>query len=146
MLPSIKNNTILSLSWLLFWVFLGFFSLFLHNLILPYIYLILAAITAASLLYIVCRRCSYFGRECHLLGGIAASRIWNKETREKTEKDEIISSILTVSLVLFPVPFLLYYLDWAFLFLYLLASLGWFVYRKNFVCIKCRNKTCKLFK
>jgi hypothetical protein len=130
------------LAWFFLWIMLGVFSLFLHNLALPYIFLIYAIVMYASHLYLACTRCHYFGRSCYLMGGLAAPMIFKARKQGPQEPDDSILSTLWLVLGIFPVPFLIYYQDWFWAVLYSVATYGWFYYRNKAVCSRCENGWC----
>ena len=136
------KEIILGLGWLVVWVFLGFFSLYSHNLLLQYIYLIFALGNFASHLYLACTRCAYFGKRCYILGGRLAPSFFKQRAESPLDPDDAISSTMWFILGIFPVPFLLYYQDWILLLLYSALTYGWFYYRKAMFCTKCGNGWC----
>ena len=138
-----NKDIYLGLGWFLVWVLFGTFSLFAHNLVLPYVFFVCAFITYAAHLYISCTRCCYFGKSCYLLGGSIAPSFFKERKPGPMDPDDAVSQAMWAALGIFPAPFLLYYQDWFLLALYSALTIGWFYYRKAFFCAKCESGWCK---
>ncbi len=137
-----KKEAALSFVWFIFWVGIGVFALYVHNLVLPYIFLGYAAATYFSHLYIACTRCHYFGKTCYLMGGLVSPKFFKARKQGPLDPDDSISGALWFILGVFPIPFLLYYQDWLLLVGYSVLTYGWCVYRKKKICSKCNNEWC----
>ena len=138
----VNKETAIGLGWFLLWILIGSVSLWLHNLVLPYIYVAFAAAIYFAHLYLSCTRCCYFGKECYLLGGILSPKFFKERAETPLDPDDSISSALWFSLGVFPVPFLLYYQDFIWAIIYSAAAYGWFYWRKNYICKKCESGWC----
>ena len=125
-----------------FVLFLGFFSLYLHNNILYYVYLALAGSVFIANAYFCCTRCDKYGKFCHSMAGLFAKVFFAKRENKPVEFDDkfYVSSIML--LMLFPLPFLLYYQDWMMIALYVIAATLMFWYRKRTICKKCSSEWC----
>jgi hypothetical protein len=132
----------LGIGWFALWVLFGAFTLYAHNLVLPYLYLASAMATYYSHLYLACTRCVYYGKRCYLLGGIASPHFFKEREESPMDPDDSLSATAWFILGIFPVPFLLYYQDWVLLIIYSALTYGWFYYRKNIFCNKCENVWC----
>jgi len=137
-----NNEAAFSFVWFFIWVSVGFYSLYVHNLVLPYIFLATAIGTYASHMYLACTRCSYFGKTCYLAGGLVAPKFFKPRHQGPLDPDDSISATAWFILGVFPVPFLLYYQDWILLAAYSAITYGWYWHRKRAICKKCRNEWC----
>ncbi len=132
----------INLGWLSLSILLGAFALFIHNNLLPYLYLIFVIGASFAHLYFACTRCVYYDKDCYILGGRAAKLFFKGRREGPMDPDDSIVSTIWFLLAIFPVPFLLYYQDWLLLLIYLLPTIGWFYNRKKSVCINCGNAWC----
>lgn len=132
----------LTFGWFLLWVLLGTFSLYVHNLLLPYIYFIYAVTVYVGHLYFNCTRCPYLGKKCYLLGGVAAPFLFKEREEKPLEPDDSLSAALWFILGIFPALFLIYYQDWIFLAAYGVITYGWFAYKKHIMAKKCGDAWC----
>jgi hypothetical protein len=142
-MPLFKNDdAAIGFSWFSLWVLFGAFALWVHNLLLPYLFLGYAALVYVAHLYLNCTRCAYFEKQCCLLGGLLSPKLFKARPQSHKEPDDSISSALWFTLGIFPAPFLLYYQDWFLLLVYCVVTYGWFYYRKTILCKKCDNGWC----
>ena len=137
-----KTTATLFTSWLIIWVIFGTFSLYSHNILLPYIFFFFAIAVYISHLYLACTRCFYFGKLCYIFGGIASHKIFKPRAQGPQDPDDSAVEALWLILGVFPVPFLLYYQDWLLLAVYAVLTYGWFYFRKRNICAKCENAWC----
>jgi len=131
-----------SFAWFICWVMIGTFSLWAHNLVLPYMYIMYAMAVYLGQLYFCCTRCAYFGKKCYLLGGIAAPTIFAEREKKPIEPDDSLSAAFWFILGIFPALFLLYYQDWILFVVYSALAYGWFAYKKYDVGKKCGDNWC----
>lgn len=137
-----KKTVVISTAWLVVWIGFGIFALYLHNLLLPYIYFVLAIAVYITHAYFACTRCFYYGKMCYILGGLISPRLFKARRQGPLDPDDAVVGTIWMILGAFPLPFLIYYQDWLLTFVYLSLTVGWFYYRKRIVCVKCKNAWC----
>jgi len=124
----------------------GYFALYVHNNLLPYIYVIFAAGVIFAHTYFYCTRCVYYGKECYIFGGLLAKRLFKGRREGPLDPDDSVTASLWLLIALFPVPFLLYYQDILLAVIY--VALFWSLsYAHSFTACKiCNNTWCALCK
>lgn len=133
------NAALLALS-----VGLGTFALYVHNNLLPYIYLIFGLGVMVAHIYLYCTRCVYYGKECYIFGGLLAKRFFKGRHEGPMDPDDALIASLWFMLAMFPVPFLLYYQDLLLAGVYVLFFWGWFLAHSRTACLICDNTWCTL--
>lgn len=137
-----KQDSGLMLIWFVLWTSVGVFSLYLHNLVLPYIYAAYVLLLCTSHLYLACTRCPYFGLPCYLRGGLLSKKLFKARREGSLEPDDSILAAAWLILGVFPIPFLIYYRDWFWAVVFAALASGWFYSRKRFICRRCENDWC----
>lgn len=127
-----------------FTIFLGVFALYLHNSILPWIYLGIIIVIFIADLYFCCTRCEKYGKFCHALGGLLASKLFRQRENKPMKFDDEFYMLSILFLILFPLPFLLYYQDWLLITIYVISATLMFWYRRKTICKKCKSEWCCL--
>ncbi|MBU0687785.1 MAG: hypothetical protein KKB81_08105 [Candidatus Margulisbacteria bacterium] len=143
MKKELKVNLINS-SLLILTLAIGFFALYLHNDLLPYLYLVLAAAIYVSNSYFCCTRCEKYGKVCYTCAGLFAKKFFRRRENKAVKFDDEFYVVSMLVLILAPLPFLLYYQDWLFIILYVVVATVLFWYKHQTVCKDCGNSWCML--
>lgn len=122
----------------------GTFALYVHNNLLPFIYVIFAAGVIYSHVYLYCTRCASYGKDCYIFGGQLSKKLFPKRHEGPRDPDDAIMASLWLLVALFPVPFLLYYEDYILTAVYILMFWGWFFIHSVTACSSCDNLWCGL--
>jgi hypothetical protein len=139
-------NRFINIPGLAICIFWGTFSLWAHNNLLYYIYLIFALCVIIAHASLYCSRCVNYGKDCYILGGLLSRQLFKKRHQGSNETDDAIMASLWILLAVFPIPFLLYYQDYLLAAVCLLLFWGWFYLHKQTACSKCENIWCGLNK
>ena len=137
-----NKTVIISTSWLIAWVGFGTFTLYLHNILLPYIFFAYAVAVYIIHAYMACTRCLYYGKPCYMLGGLFSGRFFKARKPGPLDPDDAIVETIWMILAVFPLPFLIYYQDWLLILIYSILAGGWFYYKKRIICKQCKNTWC----
>jgi hypothetical protein len=137
-------NTIINLGWLAVWLGIGIFGLASHSLVFPYFFFGFSVAVLVAHLFLACTRCYHYGRGCYSFGGQLSKRIFSPRKIGPKEPDDSIQAALWFFLMMLPIPFLLYYQDWLWAGIYIVASFGWYIQHKFTACGKCQNEWCPL--
>jgi len=131
---------------MIIWILFGTFALYVHNNLLPVIYIIFAVGVVIAHSYFYCARCFYYGKTCYIYGGILSKKLFKGRHEGPMDPDDAITASLWFLVAMFPVPFLLYYQDNLLIVIYTAIFLGWFYIHNNTACPKCDNRWCRLNK
>ena len=137
-------DRIINIIWIFIWISVGTFTLYMHNNLLPYIFIIFAIGTIMAHTYLYCTRCKHYGENCYIFGGMISQNWFKKREMSSLDPDDSICASLWIILAIFPAPFLLYYQDWFLLAVYLFSAIGWFLQHRQTACPKCENTWCSL--
>lgn len=122
----------------------GIFTLYIHNSILPYVYFIFAVCVIIAHSYLYCTRCVYYGKDCYIFGGRFSKVFFKARRPGSVDPDDAITASLWFLLAMFPVPFLLYYMDLILAAVYVGLFCAWFYIHNNTACRICGNEWCGL--
>lgn len=129
---------------LAFCIGFGTFILYLHNNLLPLIYMAFAVGVIFAHTYFYCTRCVYYGKECYIFGGLLSKQFFKGRHEGPLDPDDAVTASLWFMVAMFPVPFLLYYQDLLPAAIYVIFFWGWFFAHSNTACQICDNKWCAL--
>lgn len=124
-------------------LFLGAFSLYLHNSILPVLYIVFAFCVIIAHAKFFCTKCVYYGKDCYIHGAKLAKRYFERSGPGSADDDAMVLS-LWLLLAMLPVPFLLYYQDFIMSGIYLSSAFFAFYVHNNTACTVCDNTRCGL--
>lgn len=122
----------------------GIFTLYVHNNLLPYVYFIFAVCVIIAHSYLYCTRCFYYGKDCYIFGGRLSKMCFKARRQGPAEPDDAITASLWFLLLMFPVPFLLYYMDLMLASVYVVLFWAWFFVHNHTACRICDNSWCGL--
>jgi hypothetical protein len=125
-------------------ILFGTFTLYVHNNLLPLIYLAYSICVIIAHTYLYCTRCVYYGKDCYIFGGRISKKYFKARHNGPMDPDDAITASLWMMVALFPLPFLLYYQDIILASIYLIFFWGWFYIHKSTACTICDNKWCGL--
>lgn len=143
-MSSLVAARLVNIAWLAFCIGFGTFTLYVHNNLLPFIYLIFAAGVIIAHTYLYCTRCVYYGKECYIFGGLVSKWFFKARHQGPMDPDDAITASLWFLVAMFPVPFLLYYQDVLLAVIYVAIFWGWFYAHGKTACQICDNKWCPL--
>jgi hypothetical protein len=124
----------------------GTFTLFVHNDLLPLIYVLFSAGVIFSHTYLYCTRCVYYGKECYIFGGLISKSFFKGRREGPKDPDDALVASLWLLVAVFPVPFLLYYEDYLLAAVFTLLFWTWFWIHGLTACSNCANLWCGLNK
>jgi len=102
-------------------------------------YLIYAAAMYLSIRYLVCTKCSYYGRSCLLFGGLVASKLFKMRLGEWSTRELGTVTLLWVILYLFPIVALSFMKSWL-LIPFLISIVLFNTFRIGLGCRRCEMK------
>ena len=143
-MSSLVTARFVNIALLAFCIGFGTFTLYVHNNVLPYIYVVFSLGVIAAHIYLYCTRCVYFGKDCYIFGGLLSKRFFKARHEGPLDPDDAITASLWFLVAIFPVPFLLYYQDVLLTAVYIALFWGWLYAHSMTACQICDNKWCSL--
>jgi hypothetical protein len=127
-------------------ILFGTFALFVHNNLLPLVYFVFSAGVIIAHVKLYCTRCAYYGKDCYIFGGLISKLFFRKRHEGPNEQEDALIASLWLLVAMFPVPFLLYYEDYALTAVFIVLFWGWFFLHSMTACSSCDNLWCGLNK